>query len=279
MSIRPRIGQAERRYGSSFCNQTADWHGDWRGTGAIAGRCAIRFRPHAGPGYLNFSAGKPDIKTLAALNRLYGRAVPRTPFEGLPAYIQIYQALGDQLGRLPQSNPAFSDCSQATATLELVWMEFLPAYLDFHRDLLFHQEGEGLFNGFFLGRAIEAVLQQGGPWDEIDRIVAGALDTLNDFIGHRPIAVLRRQRLEPYPHEWSRPMPLYIAGAGVTTGPYYKIITQALDILRNCDPNLLHRAQFDFEMLDELALDMRAYDFDHPVNRRPNYHFGSGTRT
>ena len=23
-----------------------------------------------------------------------------------------------------------------------------------------------------------------------------------------------------------------------------------------------------------MALDPRAYDFDHPVNRRPNYHFG-----
>lgn len=225
-------------------------------------------------GYLNFSAGKPDPKTLSALNRLYGRAVPRTPFEGLPAYLQIFQWLGDMLGKLPTINPAFSECTQATATLELVWMEFLPAYLDFHRDLLFHQEGEGLFNGFFLGRAIEAVLSQGSPWDEKQRVVAGALDTINDFVGHRPVAVLEGRRLEPYPHEWSRPMPLYIAGAGVTTGPYHRVITQAIETLRNCDADILHRAQFDVDMLDELALDMRAYDFDHPVNRRPNYHFG-----
>ena len=27
-------------------------------------------------------------------------------------------------------------------------------------------------------------------------------------------------------------------------------------------------------MLDELAVDPRAYDFDHPVNKRPNYLFG-----
>ena len=27
-------------------------------------------------------------------------------------------------------------------------------------------------------------------------------------------------------------------------------------------------------MLSELAFDPRAYDFDHPVNKRPNYHFG-----
>ncbi|MCC6510420.1 MAG: hypothetical protein IT423_15060 [Pirellulaceae bacterium] len=225
-------------------------------------------------GYLNFSSGKPDPKTLSALNRLYGRAVPRTPFEGLPAYLQIYQWLGDMLAKLPAINPAFTQCAQATATLELVWMEFLPAYLDFHRDLLFHQQGEGLFNGFFLGRAIEAVLAQGGPWHENDRIVSGALELLNDFVGHRPVAVLEGRRLEPYPHEWSRPMPLYIVSAGVTTGPYHQVISSALEILRHCDPSLLQRAHFDLAMLDELALDMRAYDFDHPVNRRPNYHFG-----
>ncbi len=225
-------------------------------------------------GYLNFSAGKPDIKTLAALNRLYGRAVPGTPYEGLPAYLQIHQWLEEMLSRLPAVNPAFAEAEQATATLKLVWLQFLPAYLDFHRDLLFHQEGEGLFNGFFLGRAIEAVLAQGGPWDETDRIINGALDTINDFVGHRPVAVLEGRRLEPYPHEWSRPMPLYIAGAGVTMGPYNRVIELAIDILKQFDPSFLQRSYFDFEMLDELALDTRAYDFDHPVNRRPNYHFG-----
>jgi hypothetical protein len=36
----------------------------------------------------------------------------------------------------------------------------------------------------------------------------------------------------------------------------------------------MHRAYLDLNLMDELALDPRAYDFDHPVNRRPNYHFG-----
>ncbi|MGN6545364.1 MAG: hypothetical protein ACTHK7_09980 [Aureliella sp.] len=225
-------------------------------------------------GYLNFSSGKPDTKTLAALNRLYARAVPGTPYEGLPAYLQIHQWLEDALAKLPETNPAFAECEQARTTLELVWLQFLPAYLDFHRDLLFHQEGEGLFNGFFLGRAIEAVLQQGGPWNEVDRILSGAIDAINDFVGHRPVAVLEGRRLEPYPHEWVRPVPLYIVGAGVTTGPYERVIQLALDILRQTDPGILQRAHFDLDMLDELAIDPRAYDFDHPVNRRPNYHFG-----
>ena len=44
---------------------------------------------------------------------------------------------------------------------------------------------------FFIGRACEAVLQQGGPWRESDRIVPAALRQLNDYLGHRPVAVLR----------------------------------------------------------------------------------------
>ena len=31
---------------------------------------------------------------------------------------------------------------------------------------------------------------------------------------------------------------------------------------------------FDLALLEELAVDPRAYDFDHPVNKRPNYLFG-----
>ncbi len=31
----------------------------------------------------------------------------------------------------------------------------------------------------------------------------------------------------------------------------------------------------NLDALDELAFDPRAYDFNHPVNRRPNYHFGT----
>ena len=28
------------------------------------------------------------------------------------------------------------------------------------------------------------------------------------------------------------------------------------------------------DAMSELAFDPRAYDFDHPANKRPNYHFG-----
>ncbi len=225
-------------------------------------------------GYLNFSSGKIDPKTLAALNRIYSRAVPTSPFEGLPAWLQIQQWLQDELARLSANNAAFADSEQAVALLELVWLNFFPAYLDFHRDLLFHQEPEAIFNGFFLGRAMEAVLSQHGPWTQVERIIDGAIAQLNDFVGHRPVAVLEGRRLEPYPNEWVRPMPIYVAGIGAAAGPYEPVVSKCIEILQQTDAEILQRASFDFSKMDELALDPRAYDFDHPVNQRPNYHFG-----
>ncbi|MCA9266811.1 MAG: hypothetical protein KDA60_23320, partial [Planctomycetales bacterium] len=82
------------------------------------------------------------------------------------------------------------------------------------------------------------------------------------------------RRLEPYDHEWVRPIPLYLAGVGTSAGIYKDIVESALRILNQTDPLILHQASFDLRMLDELAMDPRAYDFDHPVNQRPNYHFG-----
>jgi hypothetical protein len=51
-------------------------------------------------GYLNFSSGQPESKTLAALNRIYARALPGGPYEGMPAWLQIQQWLQDALARL-----------------------------------------------------------------------------------------------------------------------------------------------------------------------------------
>ena len=58
--------------------------------------------------------------------------------------------------------------------------------------------------------------------------------------------------------------------SGVTSGSSKR----RSNILANTDEELLARAWFDLDRLEEIALDPRAYDFDHPVNRRPNYHFG-----
>lgn len=220
-------------------------------------------------GYLNFSSGAPDPQFLSGLNLLFAHSAGSGP-----VWRTAVQRLEEELPRLSDRSASFADAGQARAALRLLRDNVLPAYREFHADLLFHQSEESLFGAFFVGRACEAILRQGAPWDETDRIVQGSLTHLNDYIGHRPVAALETRRHEPYAHEWLRPVPLYIDGAGVELGRYQTVISQALDILRTTDEYILHAAHFDPRLLDELAFDPRAYDFDHPVNKRPNYHFG-----
>ena len=232
-------------------------------------------------GYLNFSSGAEDARFLGSLNGLFGliQGGPPQPTarqtEAEPAWRTLGNLVEAGLQRLRGSSEAFRQLDQAEAVWRLVFDHVLPAYRRHHRDLLFHHTDESLFGPFFIGRVCQAVLSEGGPWDEPDRIVADALKRLNDFLGHRPVAVLETdQKIEPYAHERVRPIPLYIADAGVEAGKYHDLIEKALDILRSTDRSLVDRAWFDPDRLDELALDPRAYDFDHPVNRRPNHHFG-----
>ena len=225
-------------------------------------------------GYLNFSSGTPDPQFLRNLNELFGAIESAIPGR-TDAFCVAGKLLRARLEALAGHSPAFQDIEQAQNVLRLAFDELPARYREFHHDLLFHQADVELWRPFFLGRVFEALLQQGGPWDETERIVEGTMARLNDYIGHRPVAVLRTaQRIEPYPHEWIRPIPLFVRGAGTGVGRYQEIVERALDILRATDPALLAEAYFDPHALDELALDPRAYDFDHPVNKRPNYHFG-----
>jgi hypothetical protein len=225
-------------------------------------------------GYLNFSSGTPDPRFLEHVNKLFG-LIEADSAAGKPAWRALGDVLRAELKAVEGASDAFRQVEQAEAVLKLVFDAALPAYREFHRDLLFHQTEETLFQPFFIGRTCEAVLQQGGPWQETDRIVREALSQLNDYIGHRPVAVLRtEQKLQPYEHEWVRPIPVWIRGAGVAAGPYRELVETALRILEDTDPVMLYEASFSLEQLDELAFDPRAYDFDHPVNKRPNYLFG-----
>ncbi len=252
-------------------------------------------------GYLNFSSGVRDPKFLHSFNELFGwmdastgqmRAQPqgsrasksRSGRKGLlqeseaesPTWLRLGRWLQAELPQLSERWEAFDDVGQAAAVLHLVFDEVLPAYRRWHEDLLFHQTDEMLFQPLFIGRVCEAVLTEGPPWEQTERIVPGVLKRLNDFIGYRPVAILRSgQQMQPYAHEWVCPIPLYIAGAGVAYGKYRDLVEKALEILRQTDPAILEEAGFDLELLDELAMDPRPYDFDHPVNRRPNYQFGT----
>lgn len=227
-------------------------------------------------GYLNFSSGKSDAATVAAWNTVYGAASRGDPLTGPAAWLVVKDWLSETLEALSQESDAFRNAAQAKEVISLLLLELLPAYMDFHRDLLFHQEPEVLFNGFFMGVAADAILSVRTDEPDLDdeTTVQRAIDRIDDFVGYRPIAMLENRNCQPYRHEFVRPVPLYIREAGVSAGPYDDIIRLAIETLRETDPDILHAASFDPEKLVELALDPRAYDFDHPVNRRPNYHFG-----
>jgi hypothetical protein len=223
-------------------------------------------------GYLNFSSGAADARFQRNVDLVVRHLIAQGHTE---PWKQLAPLLSGELQSLRGVQDAFAEVGQAAAAVDITLNRFLPAYRQFHRDLLFHQTEARLFNSFFIARSFEAVLAEGGPWDETERIVAGALDRINDFIGYRPVAVLRTsQKIEPYEHEWCRPVPLYLRGVGTAAGPYEAVLERAIAILASTDPALREQASFDLELMDELALDPRAYDFDHPVNKRPNYHFG-----
>jgi hypothetical protein len=224
-------------------------------------------------GYLNFSDGRPDPRWQKQLNDAYAFFAEHgetAPWQAL------FDWLTDALHRLHAAGgAAFRDVTQAESVLMLA-ARVLPAYRRHHADLLAHLEDAELFGPFFLARVFEAVLAQRAAGDEdTATILTTVIARLNDFVGHRPIAILEtRPQGEPYDHERHRPLPLYLKGAGVAYGPYHDLIARALDILQNTDSALRAEAQFDFDLLDELAVDLRAYDHGHPVNRRPNYVFG-----
>ncbi len=224
-------------------------------------------------GYLNFSSGAPDPQFDRHLNELFAALEARPG--GPPARVRLGQMLRDELARLHTTTAAFASTAQASAVLHLVFDRLLPRYREFHRDLLAHQSEIDLFRPLVLAKAFQAVLRQEQPWEPAQQIVDTALRSLNDFLGHRPVAVLRTaQKIEPYRHEWVGAIPLYTVAAGVATGRYQALIAETLEVLRATDRRILEAAQFDPDLLDELALDPRAYDFDHPVHKRPNYQFG-----
>ncbi|MFL5241348.1 MAG: hypothetical protein ACJ8FY_04515 [Gemmataceae bacterium] len=228
-------------------------------------------------GYLNFSDGRPDPRWQKLLNDAYAYLADRGEAE---PHRTLYAWLNSRLTALQADRVAgFDKIAQARTVLNLVFDHILPAYRKHHADLLFHVSTRDLFQPFFLARVCEAVLAEGvenaGDPDGISRLVANVLTRLNDYVGYRPVAILEtRPRGEPYDHERVRPIPLFIRNAGIASGRYQSVVGIALDLLAKTDRALLAEAYFDPHLLDELALDPRAYDHTHPVNRRPNYVFG-----
>src|SRR3954468_19034782 len=203
-------------------------------------------------GYLNFSDGRPDPrfqKGLADAGAHLIESGDAAPWVTLP------QWLSHELDQLVAADSAaFRDPTQARAVIDAALVRLPRAYRSHHADLLAHQPDSMLFGPFFLARCCEAVLKQGAPWDNPDRLVSGALNLLDDYVGYRPIAVLEtRPNTEFYPHEKVRPVPVAPANAGVGPDAYADIIRPALKLLTETDSLLLEEASFDPTKLDELA--------------------------
>ncbi len=224
-------------------------------------------------GYLNFSDGRPDPRWQRLLADAVGHLLERgeaAPWAALAVWIR--QAC-DELQS--SGSAAFRDTAQARAVADVALVRVPAAYRRHHADLLAHQDDGNLFTAYFLARACEAVLRQGPPWDEPDRLTAGAVAAFDDYVGYRPIAVLEtRPNTDYYSHEKIRPVPVYLKGAGVAPGRYADLVRPALDLLTKTDRGLLDDACFDPDKLDELAFDPRAHDHFHPINKRPNVLFG-----
>ena len=224
-------------------------------------------------GHLNFSEGRPDPRFQKQLHDAFaflfehGSAKP---------WEDLQQILLARLQTLQQAgSAAFTEISQAEGVIQRAFDDVLPAYRAHHGDLLAHQDEADLWQPFFLARVCEAVLSQRGPWSEVSRIVQGSLKQLNDYVGHRPVAVLENKRRgEIYDRERLRPIPLFLRGAGVARGKYHDLVELTLRVLDWTPESIRTDACFDPALLDELALDPRAYDFGHPADKRPNYCFG-----
>ena len=220
-------------------------------------------------GHLNFSGGKREPAFLARLNRLWRLALDTNKAAGLA------ELLRTELAALAGGSPAFADCTQAQAVIGLALEQTLTAYRAHHADLLFHLDPAEYEQPFMFGCLFEAVLAQGGPWEETERVVDGAIAQLNDYVGYRPIAVLENGRqMELYPHERFRPLPIYIAGAGTAAGRYHDLVARTMAFLDEAPADLLEESHFHRAQLDEIAIDLRAHDHLHPVNKRTNYMFG-----
>ncbi len=190
-----------------------------------------------------------------------------------PTWKRVSLVLEQRLDFLAENNETFRDPKQARRVLKFVFDDFLSAWLEFHRDLLFHQRTDFLFNSFFVGRVFELTLQMIDLHD--GQLLPKVLQQFNDHLGHRPIAALESQQIEAYPNEWIRPIPVYVEGVGAADGPYQSIICRAVELIQDTPNEILRAAKFNPDNLDELAIDPRAFDFDHPINKRPNHHFGT----
>ena len=223
-------------------------------------------------GYLNFSSGSADPVFLRAVDVYFAVGLDASACNQ-PRWKTALEGLRQALDSAGQNNPAFRDTRQAREVLEFAGETFIPEYQQFHSILLGHHSADQLFTQFFVARILQTVLETYCQQDaQLD--FDSVRSRFDDYLGYRPVAALESQKLEPYEHEWTRPIPIYVAGVGAASGPYQPFVDYAIEMIREAPQEVLMAAQLDLDALEEIAIDPRAYDFEHPVNKRPNYHFG-----
>src|SRR5258708_27103885 len=121
-----------------------------------------------------FSSGAEDQRVLRNVNKLFELIEDHGTPPDESANV-LPRRLTEELTDLAGRPAAFANPEQARSLLRLIFEHVLPAYREHHRDLLFHLPDGELLRPFFIGRVAEAVLAEGPPWDETERIVAGAL--------------------------------------------------------------------------------------------------------
>ena len=151
-------------------------------------------------GYLNFSAGAIDVSAWRAINDIYAQFEPCAEHgeivEQATTVQKVADALREGLTHLHQTDPAFRNVDQAEGVVRIVFEQVLPAYREFHRDLLEHQAFGAIERPFFLMAIFQAVLATGGPWEgEDDNVIKKVLYKINDYMGWRPVAVLENGQL------------------------------------------------------------------------------------
>src|SRR6516164_3527089 len=104
-------------------------------------------------GYLNFSDGRPEPRWQKLLNEAY--AFLDTHGESRP-HRALYEWLVAQLSSLQTNQVAgFKKVDQVSKVLDIVFNQVLPAYQQYHADLLFHLSERDLFQPLFLARVCE----------------------------------------------------------------------------------------------------------------------------
>ena len=229
-------------------------------------------------GYLNFSSGPAVPATMKAWNRVHDEAAGGDILSGPPPFMIIRHWLEESTEKLQGESSAFGDVKRAKNVIRVLWSKLLPSYLDFHRDLLFHLEPEVIFNGFFLARCAETILHYLGENDSIEdeNALVEFVSSPNSTTMSASVRLLS-SKTDPANRTPTSSCGLFhspLTERGISAGPYRELIRRALRCITMAPDNVLRAAAMDPSQIKELCLDPRAYDFDHPVNRRPNYHFG-----